>query len=213
MLRFLVLAAGLLGVASAVLAQKPAPPEEFRGVYARIDLRPTEQMVARLRVAYGSDKREAMREVQRSASSYNPLVLYTLANTLVEDYSERAIFWYHVGRLRATYDALRCHDKTARNGLLELRKLVSPQLASNQFYRRDRLVDIAQKAVDWDAANPRDYDQRWITLYGRLARESDGKDAGELFVPESDWPAILKHVHVSHLESVRKFVAQSAPVR
>jgi len=195
------------------LAQKPAAAAEFRGVYAQINLQPTEEMVARLGVAYGADKREAMREVQRSASSYNPLVLYALANALIEDYSERAIFWYHVGRLRAVYDALRCRDKTAQNGLLELRKRLSPQLASNQFYRRDRLVGIAQKAIEWDAANPRDYDQRWIALYGKVARESGGKDAGDLFVPESEWPAILKHVHDSHLESVQKFAAQSPPTQ
>ena len=195
------------------LAQKPAAAAEFRGVYAQINLQPTEEMVARLGVAYGADKREAMREVQRSASSYNPLVLYALANALIEDYSERAIFWYHVGRLRAVYDALRCRDKTAQNGLLELRKRLSPQLASNQFYRRDRLVGIAQKAIEWDAANPRDYDQRWIALYGKVARESGGKDPGDLFVPESEWPAILKHVHDSHLESVQKFAAQSPPTQ
>lgn len=192
----------------AVQAQKPSAPAEFRGVYARIDLRPTEQMVSRLSVAYGSDKREAMREVQRSASSHNPLVLYALANALVEDYSERAIFWYHVGRLRAVYDALRCRDKSAQNGLLELRKRLSPELGANQFYRRDRLVAIAQKAIEWDAANPRDYDQRWVALHGKVAAASEGKDEAEIFVPESEWPAILKRVHESHLESVRKFVGE-----
>ena len=203
----------LLCAPAAVLAQKPASPVGFRGVYARIDMRSTEQMVARLGVAYGTDKREAMREVQRSASSYNPLVLYALANALIEDYSERAIFWYHVGRLRAVYDALRCRDKTAQNGLIELRKRLSPQLASNQFYRRDRLVAIAQKAIDWDAANPRDYDQRWITLYGEAARETDGEDAGDLFVPESEWPEILKRVHETHLKSVQDFAAPRAPTQ
>ena len=198
----------VLALPCAVLAQRAPAPAEFRGVYASVDMRPTEEMVGRLSVAYGGDKREAMRDVQRAASSYNPLVLYALANALVEDYSERAIFWYHVARIRAVYDALRCRDKSAQNGLLELRKRLSPELAANQFYRRDRLVAIAQKAVEWDAANSRDYDQRWITLYGKVAASSEGRDAGELFVPESEWPAILKRVHDSHLESVRKFVGE-----
>ena len=82
---------------------------------AKIDMQPTEAMVARLGVAYGTDKREAMRQVERSAATYNPLVLYALANALVEDYSERAIFWYHVGRIRAVYDSFRCRDKSAQN--------------------------------------------------------------------------------------------------
>ena len=195
-----------LALPCAVLAQKAPAPAQFRGVYAKIDLRPTAEMVGRLSATYGSDKRAAIREVEHSASSYNPLVLYALANALIEDYSERAIFWYHVGRLRAVYDALRCRDKSAQNGLLELRKRLSTELTSNQYYRRDRLLAIAQKAVEWDAANPRDYDQRWITLYGKVAANSEGNDAVELFVPESEWPAILKRVHDTHLESVRKFV-------
>ncbi len=189
-------------------AQAQPAGAQFRGVYAGIDLRSTQEMVARLGVSYGSDKRDAIREVERSASKYNPLVLYALANALIEDYSERAIFWYHVGRLRAVYDSLRCRDKSAQNGLLELRKRISKELATNQFQRRDRLVAIAQKAVDWDAANPRDYDQRWITLYGKVAATSDGRDDGDLFVPESEWPAILKRVHETHLESVRKFAEE-----
>lgn len=172
----------------------------------KFDMHPTEAMVARLSVAYGTDKREAMRDVQRSASSYNPLVLYALANALIEDYSERAIFWYHVGRIRATYDALRCRDKSAQNAMLELRKRMSPELGANQFYRRDRLVGIARKAIEWDAGNPRDYDQRWVTLYGKAALSPDGKGDGDIFVPESEWPAILKRVHDTHLESVQKFV-------
>ena len=190
---------------AAALAQKPPAPAEFRGVYAKIDMRPTEAMVARLKVAYGTDKREAMRQVERSAATYNPLVLYALANALVEDNSERAIFWYHVGRMRAVYDAFRCRDKSAQNVMLELRKRMSPELGSNQFYRRDRLVGIARKAIEWDASNPRDYDQRWVANFGKAAGSSGG-GTDEVFVPESEWSAILKRVHDTHLESVQKFV-------
>ncbi len=174
---------------------------------AKIDMQPTEAMVARLGVAYGTDKREAMRQVERSAATYNPLVLYALANALVEDYSERAIFWYHVGRIRAVYDSFRCRDKSAQNVMLELRKRMSPELGSNQFYRRDRLVGIAQKAIEWDTANPRDYDQRWAALYGKAALSPDASES-DLLVPQSEWPAILKRVHDAHLESVRKFVEE-----
>ena len=174
---------------------------------SKIDMEPTEAMVARLSAAYGSDKREAMRDVQRSPSSYNSLVLYALANALVEDHSERAIFWYHVGRIRAVYDSLRSRDKSAQNVMLELRKRMSSELSSNQFYRRDRLVGIARKAIEWDSSNPRDYDQRWVTLFGKAAAGSDGS-VSELFVPESEWPAILKRVHDTHLESVQKFVEE-----
>lgn len=185
-----------------------AAPVQYRGVYASIDMRHAEEMIRRLSASYGSDRRMAIREVLRSPSSYMPPVLYALANTLAEDDSENAILWYHVGRLRAVYDALRCRDKSVQAGLLELRKRLNSELRKNQFYRRDRLVALAKKAIDWDASNPRDYDQRWITLYGNVAATSAGTDPGELMLPESEWPAILKEVHEAHLESVQKFAAK-----
>jgi hypothetical protein len=208
--RWLLLCIVLAASAHALAQNAPAKaaPVQFRGVYASIDMRPAEQMIRRLSASYGSDRRMAIREVLRAPSSYMPPVLYALANTLAEDDSENAIFWYHVGRLRAVYDALRCRDKTAQAGLLDLRKRLGHELINNQFYRRDRLVALAQKAVDWDSSNPRDYDQRWITLYGNVAATTAGTDPGELFLPESEWPAILKHVHEAHLESVQKFAAE-----
>ena len=98
--------------------------------------------------------------------------------------------------------------KRPRPGLRELRKRLSPELVKNQFYRRERLVGLAQKAIDWDSSNPRDYDQRWITRYGKVAAASAGTDPGELLLPESEWPAILKRVHAAHLQSVQAFAAE-----
>ena len=200
----------LVAPAQALAQSAPArgAPVEFRGVYASIDMRPAELMIRRLSASSGSERRMAIREVLRAPSSYMPPVLYALANALAEDDSENAIFWYHVGRLRAVYDALRCRDKSARAGLLELRKRLSPELVKNQFYRRERLVGLAQKAIDWDSSNPRGYDQRWITRYGKVAAASAGTDPGELLLPESEWPAILKRVHAAHLQSVQAFAAE-----
>jgi len=184
-------------------------PPQYRGVYASIRMGPTQDMIERLGAAYGSDKRAAIREVRANPGSYLPPVLYALANALAEDYAEEAIFWYHVGRLRAVYDGLRCRDESARTpAMLDLRKRMGLLLRSAQFYRRERLPGIAQKAVDWDAKNPRDYDQRWVALYGNEAAASAGADGQSLLLPEAEWPAILKHVHETHLESVRRFAAQ-----
>jgi hypothetical protein len=195
----------------AVLALPPAlaqsPAARPRGVYARINMDAPSDMVRRLRAAYGTDKRLAIREVLGRPGAQMPPVLYALANALAEDHPEEAIFWYHVGRLRAVYDALRCRDKTAQAGMLALRKQLGQPLIEAQAYRRDRLVRIAKKAVEWDADNERSYDQRWIALYGKVAAESDGSDA-EIFVPEAEWPAILKHVHEAHLAAVEQYAAQ-----
>ena len=214
--RFLAWCAALLAAPRALAQRAGAEsgaPVVYRGVYASINLRPAEEMVRRLSAQYGTDRRVAIREVLGRPSLYMPPVLYALANTLAEDQPEQAIFWYHVGRLRAVYDALRCRDKSAQEGLLALRRQVGTELARSQFYRRERLLGIATKAIDWDAGNARDYDHRWIALHGKVARASPGTDASEVTVPESEWPALLKRVHETHLKSVQVFAAQPAPTR
>ena len=210
--RFLLLAvaSGCISGSQAVFAQSNSPAAtlaaEPRGVYARIDMRPTQEMIRRLGVAFGSDRRAAMREVAKDASAYMPPVLYALANALAEDYAEEAIFWYHVGRIRAVYDSLRCKDASARGGVTVLGQGLNMDLRTSMFYRRDRLVAIAQKAIDWDLKNPPRYDHRWIALYGKVAASSAGTNPDEVTVPESEWPAILRRVHGTHLKSVQDFV-------
>jgi hypothetical protein len=210
--RFLLLAVASVCIAGpqGVLAQSKPPvatlAAEPRGVYARIDMRSAQDMIRRLSVAYGSDRRAAIREVTREASAFMPPVLYALANALAEDHAEEAIFWYHVGRMRAVYDSLRCKDASARGGVTVLGQGLNMDLRASMFYRRDRLVAIAQKAIDWDLKNPPRYDHRWIALYGTVAASSAGTDPDEVTVPESEWPAILKRVHGTHLKSVQDFV-------
>jgi hypothetical protein len=199
-----------LAVAPRAFAQAKPPPEladTYRGVYARINMTITLEFIRRLAPAYGTDRRQAMRMVEGRPGGVMPPVLYAYASTLAEDYGERAIFWYHVARVRAVYDALRIKDKTARAGVVSMRKYISKDLAYAQYYRRDRLLPAVHKALAWDLDNPRDYDQRWIALYGDVARTSDGSDA-DIQVPESEWPGILKHVHETHLKSVEAFVAE-----
>jgi hypothetical protein len=211
----------LLAVASAsiagpraVFAQDKPPAATLatnpRGVYASIDLRPADEMVRRLGAATGGDRRAAVREVIKDPSAHMPPVLYALANALAEDRPEDAIYWYHLGRMRAVYDGLRCKDKSAQAALIVLRTRLSYELRVSLFYQRSSLVAIAQKAIDFDAKNPPKYDHRWISLYGTVAATSDGANPDEVSVPVSEWPAILKRVHEAHLKSVQDFAAKKS---
>lgn len=225
MLRCIALFAGLLCCAAAPLAQapaKPAPAEKGavpvlaaptrpQGVYAGIDLRPTNDVILRLETL--GQRNTAVREVLKNPAGHMPQILYAVANVMSGDRPEQAIFWYHVGRVRAVYDAFRCKDETARNVIPVLGRSLSIELRRSQYYQRNQLVSIAKKAIEWDAQNPRDYDQRWVCLYGRIAQSSAGADPAEVQLPESDWPAILTHVHEAHLKSVQDFAAQPAPTR
>jgi len=225
MLRSAALFAGLLGCVVALHAQTPAkpapadknaapvvaPPAQPQGVYATINLLPMGDVIRRLETS--GQRNAAAREVLHDPGAHMPPVLYALANVLSGDRPEEAIFWYHVGRVRAVYDAFRCKDETTRNVIPLLGKGLSIELRRSQYYQRDQLVGIARKAIDWDAQNLRNYDQRWICLYGRVAQASPGTDPAEVQKPESEWPGILEHVHAAHLKSVQDFAAQPAPTR
>lgn len=115
--------------------------------------------------------------------------------------------------MRSVYDAFRCKDDTAHNAIVLLGKGLSVELRRSQYFHRDGLTNIARSAIEWEAKNPRDYDQRWICLYGRVAQTSAGADPAEVQKPPEEWPAILRHVHDAHLKSVTEFVAQPAPTR
>ena len=90
----------------------------------------------------------------------------------------------------------------------EFGKRVNPDIARYQRQHRQHTLQIAELAIKWDQEHPRNYDQRWINLYGKVARTSAGTDPAELSVPESEWPVILQRVHEAHLKSVQEFAAE-----
>ena len=189
--------------------QTPAGFDKPQGIYASIDVHGQLRTIARLRELIPTPRREAITAALAKPAALSPPAIYALANAISQDDANmrEAVFWYHVGRLRAVYDALRCKDPTARNAVNILGRNLNPDIARYQRQRRQYTLEIAEIAIKWDRDNPREYDHRWVNLYGKVARESAGTDPSELTVPEPEWPAILKHVHEAHLKSVQDFAA------
>lgn len=187
----------------------PPPHAKPQGLYATIDVRDTRAQIRRLGQLIPYPRREAIAAAVASARRLSPPALYALANAVALDDKNMpdAVFWYHVARIRAVYDALRCKDPTARGVINDFGKRLNPDVARYQRQNRLHTLQIAELAVKWDRENPREYDHRWINLYGKVARYSDGADPAEPTLPESEWPAVLQHVHEAHLKSVREFAA------
>ena len=204
----------LLACALPAAAQQPAPEQKAydkpQGIYATINQSGAQSAINQLGQLIPTPRREAIAAAIASAHRQPPPVLYALANAIAQDDAriEEAVFWYHVGRIRAVYDGLRCKDPTARNAVNILGKGLSPDVSRYQRQHRPRTLEIAKLAIAWDQKNPHTYDHRWINLYGKVARTSAGTDPSELTVPESEWPAILNRVHEAHLKSVEEFAAQ-----
>ncbi len=204
----------LLLCALTAAAQTPAPEPVAnarpQGIYATINLSGTESAIRQLGQLIPHERREAIGAAVANAAKLSPPVLYALANAVSLDDVNMpdAVFWHHVGRIRAVYDGLRCKDPTARDAINVLGKGLSPDISRYQRQHRQYTLEIAQRAIAWDQKNPHSYDHRWINLYGKVARYSAGADPAELTVPESEWPDILKRVHDAHLKSVEEFAAQ-----
>lgn len=205
-----VLLACALPAAAQPAAPAKVPYDKPQGIYATIDMRETEAMMRRLGQLIPVPRREAIASAVAHPGRLSPPVLYALANAVSQDDANiaDAVFWYHVGRIRAVYDGLRCKDPSAREAVIVLGRRLNPDIARFQRQRRERTLEIARIAMEWDLNNPRDYDYRWINLYGKVAPYSAGTDPAELTVPESEWPAILQRVHEAHLKSVQDFAAQ-----
>lgn len=203
----------LLACAAPAVAQPPATEAKAydrpQGIYATINMSGTEAALRQLGQLIPYERRQAIHAAVSAAPRLSPPVLYALANAISQDDKqiEEAVFWYHVGRLRAVYDALRCKDPSARGVVNVLGKGLNPDISRYQRQRRMRTLEIAKLAIDWDQKNPRNYDHRWINLHGRVARYSDGTDPAELTVPEAEWPALLERVQAAHLKSVEDFAA------
>lgn len=204
-----LLLAGALPASAQQGASEPVAYEKPQGIYATINTSGTEAALRALGQLIPTPRREAIAAAVASASRLSPPVLYALANAIAQDDAKvpEAVFWYHVGRLRAVYDALRCKDPSAREIIVALGKGLNPDVSRYQRQRREHTLQIAELAIKWDRQNPRDYDHRWINLYGKVARTSAGIDPAELTLPEAEWPAILQRVHEAHLKSVQEFAA------
>jgi len=204
----------LLAFALPAAAQQPVPEQKPydkpQGIYATINVSGADAAIRQLGQLIPVPRREAIAAAVPNVARLSPPVLYALANAYSLDDSniEEAVFWYHVARLRATFDALRCKDPTARNAVSILGRGLNPDISRYQRQRRARTLEIAKLAMNWDLNNPRNYDYRWINLYGKVARFSAGTDPSELTLPEGEWPEILQRVHEAHLKSVEEFAAQ-----
>jgi hypothetical protein len=196
-------------VVSAPAAGESAPHAKPQGIYATIDVSANLAAINRLGQLIPHPRREAIAAAVANAPRLSPPALYALANAVALDDANMpdAVFWFHVARIRAVYDALRCKDETARPVVAEFGKRLNPDVARYQRQNRQHTLQIAELAVKWDQQNPRQYDHRWINLYGKVARTSAGTDPSELTVPESEWPAILRRTHDAHLKSVQEFAA------
>jgi hypothetical protein len=181
-----------------------------QGEYAKID---TSGIIRDMTIlAKGSDaeKDALVKKIAVHPGDYAPPVFMLMARRLYEKKdAEGAYFWFSFGRLRGRYDASRCADVSAREGIDVMIMNLDEQVPELRRYpakmKPDDIVPFAKKIMELDSDTPYNYDQRWLNLHG-MGAFTGGKQ--ELSLPESEWPDLLRKVRDEYLKGAEEIAAQ-----
>jgi hypothetical protein len=197
--------AALLSVAAAYADQPSGSPAvgsvaiPAQGEYASIDTKPSVAAIRTLAGTVGHENDSLVGTIVQNSGSYNPPVLFALAALLYRQGNiDAAVFWLNAARMRATFDAQRCTDVSARSAVGELVRQMPRELIVAQFRDRNALLNTIDRVIAWDDSTPEGYDPRWISLHGvqaiqaGMGMRTPGKP---LTVPAKQWPALRKSVH------------------
>ncbi|MBU8976203.1 hypothetical protein JI752_008600 [Lysobacter sp. MMG2] len=178
------MAQGVLGKTVAVDAQDE---------YAQIEVEPSRSAMERLRSPDAQTRFKAADEVLAQPSRYNPAVLFAMSDTLFErGRPQEGVFWFAVANTRAVADAQIITDRTAVPGVVTIRQVFGTRFREHlKTHPQDEWPQVS-RAIEWDRANPPQYDRRWLALHGIRAVSSalaaqEGKPDGidEITVPQA----------------------------
>ena len=78
-------------------------------------------------------------------------MFFALANYLYnKEDVDVAIFWFHAGFLKESFDAIRCADISARSAIPALLSQITVELRNCQLAYVKKLKSIISKVVKWD---------------------------------------------------------------
>ena len=195
---------------TAVLAQAQPVGRQVevkpQGEYATID---TAGIIRDATVfAKGSDaeKDALVKTITKHPGNYAPPIFMLMARHLFQkNDAEDAFFWFSFGRMRGRYDAARCADVSAREGVDLMVMNLDQEYPDLMNYparmKPDELVPFARKVVKLDSETPYNYDHRWLNLHGMGAFTGD-KQA--LSLPQTEWPDLLKKIRDDYLKGAEE---------
>lgn len=144
-----------------------------------------------------SENETLVPQLMASANVLPPQYLYELSRRLWSSDKAAAMEWFAVGMARARYDALRCTDKTARQGILYL-PMIAEDLIKGTEQDRKTFGEAGKRALARpdlfvDAVSP-----MWICMHGMSAINSaiQGRKMAESdwLVPPAEWMALRENV-------------------
>ena len=137
-----------------------------------------------------------------------PNYLYELSRRVFSYSREEAFAWYWVGHIRARYDAIRCRDRTARQGILALSN-IAPDVQEALYEDDAQARSAATMALVMEVEFPTGTLPLWICRLGTqdILAEREGKTLllfDEVVVPASEWKTLRDRIRAGFSEGIEK---------
>jgi hypothetical protein len=201
-------AAFFVGVSDTSAAPLQSVPTHDE--YAKIDVRLMNETIEKLTHGNAAVTRRTVKQIETAPHNYAPPVFFVLSNRLFQDgRKDEAAFWFYAGQLRASFDANRCAEITARRSVEELSRLYGSNINKHALQDVSKLEAMISKVVEWDRTTPHSYDHRWINLRGMNAALADAAGKGEqqpLSLPKEQWNEIAERTRVEYLAGFRQAI-------
>jgi hypothetical protein len=186
-----------------------------KGEYANIDVALCNKTINVLLSGTDEEKEAMVKEILAAPENYAPAVFCVLSDVLLnKDRKDEAAFWYHAGLLRSQYDANRCADVSAREGVGILAMKYGPAVMEYVLQDPAKWETLISEVVEWDKKTPHNYDGRWINLHGMNAvlestvgDQRTGK-APELSLPKDQWEAIAEKTRTDFEKAFHEVIEQ-----
>jgi hypothetical protein len=166
-------------------------------------IRTTKELLA----ASSDQRKKQIAAITADSSHYAPPVLYALSSALFEEgRKDEAAFWFYAGQLRGRFDANRCNDISARQGVAVLNQTFGTPINQYMFKDLPKLKALIPRVVEWDRTTPYNYDHRWINLHGIGVMEEDGKGGKKTTpsAPREQWAKIAEETRAAYLQQFEK---------
>lgn len=138
-----------------------------------------------------SENAQIVPDLEAKIRTLPPPYLYELARRTFDTDRRKSFVWFLTGYLRAAYDASKCTDKSAGQGVLQLPAL-APRVAKALFADKKAINKIMAEALERENSFPENSDPRWICFHGMKAMMAamEKRPFSNWAKPQSEWAAL-----------------------
>lgn len=104
--------------------------------------------------------------MQNNPEKIAPFYYMYFADDIFANNKDEAVFWYFIGRIRATEDVQMCQDKTA-SAQIGVYPLLAPKTLQYMSKKNDKYhLQTIKKAIIWDEKHTRRVSPIWSCYHG-----------------------------------------------